>query len=431
MNKKFAPAILFASLVIVMLGFGIALPLMAFFVTHFNASGSAMGVLMASYSIMQFIFAPVWGKLSDRIGRKPVLMIGIAGYAVAFGLQAFAPNLILFIAARALAGILSSATLPTAMAYMADITSKADRSKGVGVMGAAMGLGMIFGPMLGGLISGWQLPLPAGLAALMQTTIDPESGKIIQLSIPFLVSSALAILALPFVQFLLPESLLPENRQTREQQAAQSTGPRLRQLKQAVTGPLGFFLAMSFLLAFALANLESVLSLYGKQQFSMGPADIGYLMGGMGILSVIEQGILIGPLTRRFGESRLLLGGLLISMSGLVGIALLPFKWAMIVFSLLFNAGNVLLQPSVTSLVSQRAGRDEQGTVMGYNNSFQSLGRAVGPLWAGMAFDLYPTASFWSGAVIQLAAFMVGLRIMARGQSESKTQQSEAEAQQM
>lgn len=405
MNTRSATIILFISLIIVMLGFGIALPLMAFFITHYGASGSAMGLMMSLYSIMQFIFAPMWGKLSDRIGRRPVLMIGIFGFGTAFLLQAFAPNIILFIAARALAGVLSSATMPSAMAYIADITTNETRSKGVGLMGAAMGLGMILGPTLGGFLSHVQLTLPGALNILLQFTTDPETGNIINLSVPFIFSSLLAFLALPVIFFLLPESL---HKVDHPQPVRQNTS-RFLQLRQALSGKTGFLFAMTFLLAFALANLEGVLPLYGKQQFVMNPADIGLVMGAMGLVSVIQQGLLIHPLTKKFGEARLLLVGLLVSMVGLLGISLVPTRWGMILFALVFSSGNVLLQPSVTSLISQSSNRDEQGAVMGLNNSFQSLGRAAGPLWAGMAFDIYPTLSFWSGAIVQMVAFLFGL----------------------
>ena len=147
------------------------------------------------------------------------------------------------------------------------------------------------------------------------------------------------------------------------------------------------------------------------------------MMGAMGIVSVVEQGFLIHPLTRRFGEVRLLLGGLLVSLAGLLGIALIPTQWGMIPFALVFGSGNVLLQPSVTSLISQHAKPGEQGALMGINNSFQSLGRGIGPLWAGFAFDVYPTLSFWSGAFIQALAFFFGMRTL-RKPAVSQTNES-------
>jgi len=407
-QQKTAKIILVASLVIVMLGFGIAIPLMPFYIIHFNASGSSLGLMMSLYSLMQFLFAPMWGRLSDRIGRKPVLLIGIGGYFLAFMLQGLSQNLFQFTLTRTLAGILSSATLPTAMAYIADITAPEERSKGVGLMGAAMGVGMIFGPLLGGLLTGIHLPIPENINSFLQVMRDPSNGNMINLSIPFFASALLALLAIPFIAILLPESLHPENRVTEQISKRES---QVTSLLSGLRGPSGFLLALAFLLAFALANLESVLALYGGKHFSMGPTEIGLLMGGMGITSVILQGGVIGPLTRRFGEARIIQGGLLIGIAGFLGMALLSFKGGLVVSALVFNLGNVLLAPSVTSLISKRA-QSGQGEAMGLNNSFQALGRGIGPLWAGFAFDIYSTLSFWTGALVQLIAFFYTLKFL-------------------
>lgn len=405
-KQNTAKIILAVSLVIVMLGFGIAIPLMPYYIIHFNASGFALGLMMSLYSFMQFLFAPMWGRLADRIGRKPVLLIGIGGYFLAFLLQGLSQNLVEFTAARTLAGILSAATLPAAMAYIADITPLEERSKGVGLMGAAMGLGMIFGPMLGGLLTGFQPSLPAGITVLLQVTTDPSNGKLINLSIPFFASAVLALAAMPFIHLLLPESLPAEKRKSG---SVVSKTSRLSSLLVGLRGSSGFLFALAFLLAFALANMESVLALYGGKRFAMGPAEIGLLMGGLGLISVIEQGVVIGPLSKRFGETRIIQGGLLIGIAGFLGMALFTVKWGLLVSAFVFNIGNVLLAPSVTSLVSKRA-KSGQGEAMGMNNSFQALGRAVGPLWAGFAFDLVPTLSFWTGALIQAVAFFYTMK---------------------
>jgi MFS family permease len=405
-------AILSATLVIVMLGFGIAIPLTPFYIIHFNASGTALGLMMALYSLMQFIFAPVWGRLSDRIGRKPVLLIGIGGFALSFLLQGLAQNLIQFMLVRTLAGILSSATLPTAMAYVADTTTPEERSKGVGMLGASMGVGMIFGPMLGGFLTHVNPSLPASLATLLQVTTDPSTGELINLSIPFFGSALLALLALPFVIFMLPESLAPDARVLH----APKEASRLGALGAALRGPMGLLFILAFLLAFSLAMMEGVLALYGKERFIMGPSQIGLLMGALGIVSVIQQGVLIGPLTRRYGEERIIQWGLVIGVLGFAAMALAPTRGLFIGATLFFNAGNMLLQPSVTSLISKRA-QNGQGAVMGINQSFQSLGRGVGPLWAGIAFDVYATLAFWTGALVQAVALVYALRTLAPAKS--------------
>jgi DHA1 family multidrug resistance protein-like MFS transporter len=180
------------------------------------------------------------------------------------------------------------------MAYIADTTSVEDRAKGVGLMGAAIGPGMIFGPLLGGVLTKIHLPLPVVIANLLQTTTDPATGALINLSIPFFTSALLALIVVPFVLAFLPESL------TGHQMAnmVAQTGSRVIQLLDGLRGPIGFLHAMAFLLAFALANMESVLGLYGHERFNIGPTELGMLMGAMGILSVIQQGVVIGPLTR-------------------------------------------------------------------------------------------------------------------------------------
>ncbi len=412
--------ILFAAMVIIMLGFGIAIPLMPFYVTHFGASASALGFMMSMYSIMQFIFAPMWGRLSDRYGRKPIILIGIAGNFFTFLLQGFAQDIVMLTLTRTLAGMITSATLPTVMAYMADITSDEDRSRGVGLMGAAMGMGMIFGPTLGGVITGLTLPLPPFINNLMQITTDPSNGALINLSFPFFTSALLAAVAYPFILFLLPESLTPEKRHAHDSAARES---QFKRITQALRGPSGFLFLMAFLLAFALANVESVLGMYGKDQFLMGPSEIGLMMGAIGVLAVIQQGIVIGPLTRKVGEVKVIWGGLVISMVGFVLMAVVMSKTALFVAVIIFHIGSVLLQPSVTALISKRA-KTGQGAAMGLNNSFQAMGRSIGPLWAGYAYDIYSKLSFFTGAFIQLVALIYSIK-MLRGIDQKQQQAAE------
>lgn len=407
-SSSVAMAILLFVLVIVMLGFGIVMPLMPSFITHFGASGSQLGLMMAIYSLMQFLFAPFWGRLSDRIGRKPVLLIGIAGYAIAFIMQAISPNIWFFIGARAVAGILSSATLPTATAYIADTTSLEKRSGGMGLMGAAMGVGMIFGPFLGGVLTNWNPILPTWLAGFMQVTTDASSGAAINLSIPFFFSAFLALLLIPFIIFVLPESLAKSARE----KAGGRQANQLSQLWQAVrSGPTAFLFLMAFLVAFAMSNMESVLGLYAQDRFAIGPSQLGIWMGAIGILSVIQQGILFAPLVRRFGEERLMQVGLAISVVGFVGMAVMPSLWGLFASTVVYIIGSTLLGPTVNTLISKRA-TTGQGTALGLGNSFQSLGRTVGPLWAGSSYDIYPTLSFWTGAVIQAIGLVFALRVL-------------------
>ncbi len=375
---KRATLILFLSLFIVMLGFGIVVPILPFYVTHFGASGRELGLMMAIYSVMQFIFAPLWGRWSDDVGRKPVLLIGLIGFAASFGLMGLAQDVWQLIIARALAGIISSATLPATFAYIADTTSDDKRSSGMGVLGAAMGLGMIFGPLLGG-------PL----------------GKI-ALALPFFAAAGFALIAAAFAFIMLGESLPPEKRHVH----APTTQSRWEQLVGAVRGPMGFLFVTAFLLAFALAQFEATLGLFAKDRYELGPDQVGYLLGTFGLLGALQQGALIGPLTRKVGEVRVLQSGLVLSVFGFVGTALSGDLWLFVVSSALFNFGNALLRPSVASLISQRA-TTGQGAAMGLENSFMSLGRAGGPLWAGFLYDVHMEYPFWSGALFQAIAFFI------------------------
>ncbi len=372
--------VLFASLFIVMLGFGIVIPILPFYVTYFGASGEALGIVMAIYSFMQFIFAPMWGRWSDRVGRKPVLLIGLVGFAASFVLQGLAQNVVQLILARAVAGLLSSATLPVAFAFIADTTSEDNRSGGMGMMGAAIGLGMIFGPLVGGPLGAVALPLP------------------------FFAASVFALAAAVFAWRLLPESLAPEARVT----ARQSGPSRFLVLVDALRGPMAFLFVTSFLLSFALSNFEAALGLFALARYRLGPEGVGYLLGVYGLLGAMMQGGVIGALTRRIGEVRVLQLGLIASIIGFVGSAMTLNFWLFIAFSGVFNAGNALLRPSVASLISQRA-IGGQGVAMGLENSFMSLGRVVGPLWAGYSYDINMEFPFFTGALFMTIALLVSL----------------------
>jgi DHA1 family multidrug resistance protein-like MFS transporter len=371
-------SLLFATLVIVMMGFGLVIPILPFYVTEMGASGRDLGLIMAVFALMQLIFAPIWGQLSDRIGRKPVLIIGVMGNALSMLLLGLSTELWMVFASRALAGVLSSATLPTAMAYIGDSTTYEDRSAGMGVIGAAMGLGMVLGPGLGG----W-------LAAR-------------SLSLPFFVAAGLSVVVALLIVVVLPESLPPERRAAREgPMRALSPG----QLRDALLGPMGYLMFLAFLLSFGLTNFEAVFGLYALQRYGYGTAQVGTILTAIGLTSVVVQGGLTGPLTRRWGEVRVILGALLLSAIGFV-VMLLPETFVgVLLATCVFMVGNAMLRPTVSSMISQRAG-EAQGAAMGLNNSFMSLGRIAGPIWAGLALDRNLALPYLSGAVVMASGFV-------------------------
>lgn len=374
-------AILFFTLVVVMMGFGMVIPILPFYIIEFGEGGSAMGLLMASYAIMQLIFSPIWGGVSDRIGRKPVLMVGVLGFVLTQLMFGFSSALWMLLASRVLAGILSSATLPTAMAYIGDSTSERDRGGGMGIIGAAMGVGMVLGP---------------GIAGWMATY---------SLSAPFFFAAGLSVVALVLIFLLLPESLPAEKRQT---SGSMIQGIQFRELWQALFSPIGLLLFMAFLVSFGLTNFEIVFGLFAVETYGYGPQQVGGLLTFIGIISAVVQGGLTGPFTRRWGEVAIIKASLLGSALGF-GMMVMARSFIAVLLTMgFFIVSNAMLRPAVSALISRRASVG-QGIAMGLNNAFMSLGRSVGPLWAGFAYDLNSVYPYWSGSLVMLVGFVVSM----------------------
>ena len=368
---------LFFTMVVVMIGFGIVIPIMPFYVENFGVGGAGLGFMMALFSIMQFIFSPYWGNLSDRYGRRKIMLVGVLGNAISLVMMGLAPNYWLLLAARGLGGILSSATMPTAMAYIADSTDERSRGAGMGLIGAAMGVGMVIGPGLGGWLAGDSL------------------------STPFFLASGLSLLALVLILLILPESLKVEKRAAEK---APLTGPQWKTLGAALTGPLGFLMFLAFLVNFSLASFEGIFGLYAQARFNYGPGEVGSVLVVVGLVSAAVQMGLTGPATRRFGELWVIVASLAASAVGfwLMTRATSPTLIVLTVGFFVFS--NAMLRPAIMSLTSKRASGG-QGMALGMNNAFQSLGRVAGPLWAGLLFDLNANLPYLSAAVILLATF--------------------------
>jgi len=374
--------ILSFTLVVVMLGYGMVIPIFPFYIERLGAGGSELGLLIAVYAFMQFLFAPVWGSVSDRIGRKPVLMLGMVGNGLTLLLMGLATRLWMLFVARTLSGILSSATLPTSMAYVSDSTSEEGRGGGIGILAAGMGLGVILGPGLGG----W-------LAAESLTT-------------PFFIAVGLSLLSLLLIALLLPESLPAETRQQTEGKG--KTPMRIGELGRALFSPIGVLLFMAFLVSFGLTNFEAIFGLYALGKFDYGPERVGTILMVIGVVSTIVQGALTGPLTKRWGEAAIIKISLLAS-----SVAFLVLLSANTYLTILLTTGffilsKTLLRPAVASLTSRQA-IVGQGVAMGLNNSFSSLGRIAGPIWAGFVFDIHFDYPYLSGAVVLFVGFLISL----------------------
>jgi Arabinose efflux permease len=371
---------------LVMVGFGIVIPILPFFVGKLGGGAFALGIFMSAYSIMQFFFAPMWGKLSDRIGRRPVILIGLTGYGLTFLMFGMVNNLYLLIGIRALSGMVSSATLPTSMAYLADITEGVDRSKAMGMIGAAMGLGMIFGPAIGGWLGHYGF------------------------SLPFFVAGGLALLLLPFTLAFLPESLKHKTEVVRR-------ATPLLTLK-VLKDPLFTLFAINFVLNFTMSMFETTFAMLAAAKVGFGPRDMGITFAIFGIFAVIVQGGLIGPLTKKFGDAKLVKAGAVLCAVGLI-LIILSADYGNIIFlvmsTVVFMVGHSLMVPTSSSLVTKQSTKG-QGASLGLFASFASLGRIIGPVAGGALYGISMNLPYVTGA-----AFLVFIVLFAGGKLGVKT----------
>ncbi len=372
--------IVFVTVFIDLLGFGIIIPLLPFYALHFGASAITVGALAMSFSLMQFLFAPIWGRLSDVIGRRPVILIGLIGSAVSYLTFGLAESLALLFVSRCLAGI-AGANIPTAQAFIADSTTPENRAKGMGMIGAAFGLGFIFGPAIGGFLSQWGYQAPALFAA------------------------ALSFLNLLAAVFFLPESL-PKGRRSPSRR-----GGRLQAFERALARPrLPTVLLVFFLIVSAFASFESMFALYSKARFGFDALTIGYLFALVGVVLAVVQGLLVGRVVRRIGEQRLAPTGVAVLSVGLGLVSFAPDVGTLAAVCAMIAVGMGFQSPSMLSMISQLSDPADQGSAFGVSQSLGSLARIVGPLWGGFVFDRFGhTAPFISAAVLMLIAFTLSL----------------------
>jgi len=395
--------VIFTTVFIDLVGFGIVIPVLPYYAegTKFGATPSQVGLLFASYSIMQLVFAPVLGRLSDKYGRRPILLISLLGTSLGFLILGFATTLWMLFVGRLIDGI-SGGNISTAQAYIADVTTKENRAKGMGLIGAAFGLGFVFGPAIGGILSRWGI------------------------NVPFLFAGALAFANAILLYFALPETVTAEH----PSRASAAAGRGWRQLLESLRNPrLGFVLTIYFLSIVAFSIMTATFSLFMMFRLGYDAFHNGWVFAFVGIISAIIQGGLIGKLVNWFGEPLLvILGGLLFSASLLA----IPFVTpatgllAILVIGAVTSIGQALSAPSLTSLASKSASAGEQGSTLGVMQSVASLARAVGPSLAaaliysavahvgydGIAQKMSDASilrTFWTAAAIQFAGFLIAL----------------------
>ncbi|HWQ82900.1 MAG TPA: MFS transporter [Ignavibacteria bacterium] len=405
MTDRKALLVIFLTIFIDLLGFGIIIPLLpdySFKILHIDES--VIGLLVGIYSLMQFIFTPVWGSLSDIYGRKPILVMSLAGNVISYILMFLVfsgvfPSVYLLALSRAFAGIFS-ANLSAAQAVISDITPPEDRSKGMGILGAAFGLGFVFGPAMGGILSqhfGYGLPIA--------------------------MSGIFSLIALTLALTILKESLPEDIRKQNKRDFKGVTIVNLRGVRDVLSNKkVGVYVIIFFFITFSFANIYGTFLLFAERTdtLSLNQQEVGFLLSFLGIIGAIVQATLIKTFKAKIGEERsILLGNFLV----IFGLALIPFAPgvpALLVVMTVLGFGNGLNNPMLMGLISTSVSRDEQGSVLGINQSLGSLARFLGPVWGGFIYKFGYTFPFLSGGFFMLLITLFSLKYLKKSQVSAR-----------
>jgi multidrug resistance protein len=381
--------VLFFMMFLVYIGFGIIIPVLPFYAQNVGATPTELGLLMAVYSLLQLIFAPMWGGISDRMGRKPVMLIGIAGLVISFFIMAFSTKLWMLFAARIIGGFLSAANMPTAMAYVADITPPESRGKGMGIIGAAIGLGFVFGPAIGGIFSKNSL------------------------GTPFFIAGFASVLTFFFVLCLLKESSTAESR---SEHSLKNTS-----LWKTFAGALSIIFILQLFISVSLSGLEATFAYFAAKKAGMNATQMGYVFMIMGLAGAVVQGGLMGKLTKKFGEGPVIQGGIIVSAIGFALILLVHDFTTAAVYLTIFGIGNGVIRPSISSLLTKTS-TSGHGSSTGLLSSFDSLGRIVGPPLGGWLFSVEIGLPYSTGAIISVLALILYLVYHVKSKQTSSAQ---------
>ncbi len=381
--KKNRLIILYACTFVVMIGFGLILPVLPFYIERMALTGGVssslvathVGLLTGVFALVQFLMAPLWGQLSDRIGRRPLFLIGLGGYAVSMLCFGMGTSLTLLYTARITGGIFAAAILPTATAYVADVTPRNERGRGMAWLGSAVSLGIVIGPGLGGFLS--------QLNTVAEYNLGPF--RIDNFSAPFFATALLALLTLAAAMRWLPESLqkpAPETPANQEKEAKAQLPSRVRRL---IPAWLVQFLIFAFVSQFALAAFEGTFALHAQELLGYGPAQMGVVFVVCGLVMALAQGLIVSRLIEKTGERILLPIGFALTALGLALLMITEQTLYILLNVTLFALGIAFITPCLAALVSKRSDR-QAGASLGFLNSANSLGQAGGPALGGYLF---------------------------------------------
>ncbi|HLD56296.1 MAG TPA: MFS transporter [Candidatus Omnitrophota bacterium] len=400
MARKTALFTVFLAVLIDLIGFGIVLPLLPYYSSIFNASATQVGFLYSIFSLAQLIFSPLWGSFSDRVGRRPVMLISTFGAVIAYVIFGLAHTLSLLFISRLIAGIMGG-NISTAQAYVADVTSHEDRAKGMGLIGAAFGIGFVMGPALASIL----IHPP-----FLHLFHIPESNKF---AVPGFFAAFLSFASFLLVYFKLPETIHQKNGDTaaRPSVLTQKFWQFLKPGESAEKKVFFFLILSAFLFSFAQASLYSAFPIFCEGHLKLTVDQVGILFVYMGVIAIVIQGGLIKPLTARFGEIKLFITGTVLMVAGFI---LTPFthSTAPLLFALgIMSVGGSLNGPTLNSLISKEADPSNVGATMGISQGMGSLGRVLGPTLGGAFYEVWYRLPFFVTAALLSFLVWVGIRL--------------------
>ncbi len=404
----------FLVVLIDLMGFGIVLPLLPFYAQEFNASPVVIGLLYSIFSFAQLIFSPIWGSLSDRFGRRPIMLLSTFGAVIAYIIFGLAGSLFVLLLSRLIAGVMGG-NISTAQAYVADVTNAENRARGMGMIGAAFGLGFVMGPAMAAALIHPAFHEMIASAGFAQTAVWVEANKY---ALPGFFAAFLSFCSFLLVWFKLEETVDKEavkkdKTTVRHGVFTPSFWKTLNSGKSA-SPFFGILLLAAFVLSFGQASLYSAFPLFCDSELGMSPEQVGIQFFWLGLIAVIVQGGLIRPLTKYFAEEKVFLAGNIIMTIGLALIAFAGTISMLTVFLGLMAFGHSLNLPTMNSLISKEADPTRVGAMMGTAQGLSGLGRTIGPTWGGFLFGISPQLPFVATAFVLLITIWIGIKISGK-----------------
>ncbi|CAI6086099.1 MFS transporter [Cohnella sp. JJ-181] len=388
-KQRGALLILMLNLFLVFTGIGLIIPIMPSFMNELGVSGSLMGLMIAVFSLSQFLFSPLAGRWADSVGRKRMIVIGMFVFAVSEGLFGIAHSPVLMFVSRALGGFSAAMIMPAVMAYAADITTSEERAAGMGYVNASITTGFIIGPGIGGYVAEY------GIRA------------------PFFAAGVGGVVAAFLTLLFLRESLPAKGTEAAQAEAAKPRSSLLTQLKHSYRAPYFLSLIIVFVMSFGLANFETIYSLFVDHKFGFDPKDIAFVITFGSIAGAVVQLTVFSWLLNRYGEKRIISACLLVAGIFVLLMLFVHQFWLIFAVTFVVFLAIDILRPTIGTQMSKLA-KDQQGYVAGLNSAFMSLGNILGPIIAGFLFDIEINAPYTLAALVLLVCFGVSLRGMKR-----------------